>query len=500
MLGKTKGLVYVRRSQDRYDKQVLSIEGQEMEMAKLIEQHNIAPIFLPAEERTAHRTGRPIFDDMMDRIETGEVSVIVAWSANRLARNAWDGGRIIHYLSEGKITRIITPNRVYRHNMEDEFFLQLEFGMSKMYSDEISKNVKRGYRVKYERGEYPAWAPIGYVNIIDNHHRNIAPDPIKGPLVQKLFQEASTGTYTLDEIWRLAKDKLALTSRTGQQMPKQTLQGLLRNRVYTGVFLHGGEFHQGTYEPLISVDLYDKVQVEMGWKHKRIRNTTSGLFYPYKGVLTCQYCGHNLTAYVKEKKLAAGRTAHYTYYVCTRKSKTLKCKEPQIAAINLEEQLTSSLQTIKLSSEDARECIKLIKKFHKEQTENRFTRLAEWRQEQIDTEKRLARLLDMRTDEEITREEFFERKTELNQRLVRTKELINDTHSNADDWLELAEDFFSSAVTLSDTFKIATDEEKKRILLQVGLNWKLDNKKVQFTPRKPYDLLVNRTNNTNWRG
>ncbi len=27
----------------------------------------------------------------------------------------------------------------------------------------------------------------------------------------------------------------------------------------------------------------------------------------------------------------------------------------------------------------------------------------------------------------------------------------------------------------------------------------LGNKKVRFTPRKPYDLLVNRTENTDWR-
>jgi len=49
-------------------------------------------------------------------------------------------------------------------------------------------------------------------------------------------------------------------------LAKQTVVGILKNRVYTGVFKYGSpEYHQGTYEPLISVEVYDKVQTVMGW-------------------------------------------------------------------------------------------------------------------------------------------------------------------------------------------------------------------------------------------
>ncbi len=499
---KTKAFIYVRRSQDRKDRQALSIEGQRQEISKLIEQHDLAPILLPPEERSAHSLGRPLFDDMMKRIEAGEASVIVAWSANRLARNALDGGRIIHYLSTGKITRIITPGRVYKPGMEDEFLLQIEFGMSKMYSDEISKNVLRGYQAKYERGEYPTHAPIGYINVKVGEHRNIAPDPVRADKVVNVFERAATGLFTLDELHRCAFEKECLTNTKNSPIPKQTLSDLLQNTVYYGVYWHGGALRVGRYKSLITKDLFDKVQVAMGWKKGggSGRNSTSGTYYPYKGVVTCSNCGHNLTAYTKPKDLANGKTAYYTYYACTRKSKKkLKCKEPQITGALLESQLISLIKPIRISEQDAAHCIQLLRKFHKELTENRTIKLTGWRHEQKTIEQKQARLLTMRMDEEITREQFAALKTPLDDQLVRTKELINAAHTDANDWLELAEEFFSSAVTLVDTFQMANDEEKRQLLLELGSNWKMSNKKVRFTPRKPYDLLVNRTETTDWR-
>jgi site-specific DNA recombinase len=41
---------------------------------------------------------------MLDRIERGEANGIIAWHPDRLARNAFDGGRVIDLLDEGKIT------------------------------------------------------------------------------------------------------------------------------------------------------------------------------------------------------------------------------------------------------------------------------------------------------------------------------------------------------------------------------------------------------------
>jgi len=44
--------------------------------------------------------------------------------------------------------------------------MQVAFGQSKYYSDNLSQNVRRGFRQKLRRGEWPGLAPFGYVNNI----------------------------------------------------------------------------------------------------------------------------------------------------------------------------------------------------------------------------------------------------------------------------------------------------------------------------------------------
>lgn len=55
------------------------------------------------EARTAKCPGRPIFDEMIKRIEKGEASGIIAWHPDRLARNSIDGGKIIYLVDTGKL-------------------------------------------------------------------------------------------------------------------------------------------------------------------------------------------------------------------------------------------------------------------------------------------------------------------------------------------------------------------------------------------------------------
>ena len=66
--------------------------------------------------------------------------------------------------------------------------LQVAFGQSKYYSDNLSENVKRGIRQKLRRGEWPGLAPFGYVN--NPKTRTIEPDPTKARVIKKAFEES----------------------------------------------------------------------------------------------------------------------------------------------------------------------------------------------------------------------------------------------------------------------------------------------------------------------
>ena len=59
--------------------------------------------------------------------------------------------------------------------------LQVAFGQSKYYSDNLSENIKRGVRQKLRRGEWLTKAPFGYVN--NPRTRNIEPHEVNAKLV-----------------------------------------------------------------------------------------------------------------------------------------------------------------------------------------------------------------------------------------------------------------------------------------------------------------------------
>jgi len=91
-----KFFLYARKSTDVEDKQVLSIEAQIAELRAFAKQNNLAIVEELTEKQSAKILGRPIFNEMIKRLENGEADGILAWHPDRLARNSLDGGRVIY--------------------------------------------------------------------------------------------------------------------------------------------------------------------------------------------------------------------------------------------------------------------------------------------------------------------------------------------------------------------------------------------------------------------
>ena len=498
---KSKCFIYLRRSQDREDRQAYSLEKQDKQVKQAIQRNELQPVYLPAEERSAKYPGRPIFNDMMDRIESGEARYIAVWALSRLSRNPVDGGRVIFALDRGKLLAIHTPSRTYRNTPDDKMVLAIELALAKKNNDDLSVQVKESFEQKREHGEYPGPAPIGYINaIITPGRRNIIPDPETAHKISNLFNKAANECYTLHDIW-LETQKLGLTSRRGTPLAKQTVVGILQNRVYTGVFKYGSmEWHQGTYEPLISVEVYNKVQAVMGWARKRyVPHTTAGRYYPYKGLLLCGACKFNVTAYTKPKVLASGNRAYYEFYTCTKKSKVIKCLEPQVSAKELHQHIKDKMGEFEISEEDGRLCSSYLDELYVDYTANRQRYRLVWQKDNSSARKAL-NILDNKLEEGVISDDRYKARSEHHQEiLARTNSLLESSQQDAERWLELAKETFSTVTNIGDVFEQANDPERRELMKYLGLNWTLSNKKVALTPREPLGLLHISNRNQSWR-
>src|SRR3989344_4114611 len=152
--------LYARKSTDVEDMQVLSIESQLAELREYAARENINIVEELVEKQSAKIPGRPMFNDMISRIEKGEASGIVSWHPDRLARNSVDGGKLIYLVDTGKIKSLKFPQFWFESTPQGKFMLQIAFGQSKYFVDSLSENTKRGLRQKVRRGEYPALAPV----------------------------------------------------------------------------------------------------------------------------------------------------------------------------------------------------------------------------------------------------------------------------------------------------------------------------------------------------
>ena len=111
---KIKYFVYARKSSESEDRQVQSIDDQTNRLKKLAADLNLDIKKTYTEAKSAKKpNNRPLFDEMMQRIEDGEANGILCWQINRLSRNPIDSGKLSWLLQQGTLKSIQTIDRQY---------------------------------------------------------------------------------------------------------------------------------------------------------------------------------------------------------------------------------------------------------------------------------------------------------------------------------------------------------------------------------------------------
>ncbi|MEK7103390.1 MAG: recombinase family protein, partial [Patescibacteria group bacterium] len=189
--------LYCRKSTDVEDKQVRSIDDQLVVLRRLAKTEGLTIVQEFIEKQSAKIPGRPVFDEMLTRIEQGEAQGIISWKLDRLARNPVDGGQISWFLQRGIIEHIQTHDKSYRPT-DNILMMSIEFGMANQFIIDLRANVKRGLYEKARRGNFPGLAPLGYFN--DPRIKLVAVDKKKSKIVRRAFELYAEGTSRLEDV------------------------------------------------------------------------------------------------------------------------------------------------------------------------------------------------------------------------------------------------------------------------------------------------------------
>ena len=484
--------LYARKSSESEDRQIQSIDDQMTRLKELARSQGIQITEIFTEAKSAKKpNNRPIFDEMVKRIEKGEAEGILCWQINRLSRNPIDSARVQWLLQQGILKSIQTIDREYRPD-DNVLLYNVESGMANQYILDLSKNVKRGNQGKLEKGWRPGSAPMGYMNELREH--TILEDPERFNLLRKCWDLLLTGVYTVHQI----NDKL--NREWGFLTPKKKRMGnnplslsglyaIFNNLFYAGIIVHNGKEYPGKHKAMITLDEYEQAQVILGRKGKP---RPQKHHFSFTGMIRCGECGCTITA-EKKKKLnkKTGNLRYYTYYHCTRRKQHIQCTQRKvISEPELDSQILEQISNLTILPEFKDWAMEALRENNDLEIEDR-TKIYEMQHKQVtELQGQLDRLTKMRVRELISEEMFIMQRDELQEQIKETQKNLRQTEERAENWLEVVEEELQFAVNAKTRFTTGDLETKKEILAGLGSNFLLKDKKLTIEANKWFIPII----------
>jgi len=487
-----KFFIYARKSTDIEDRQIRSIADQLAELRELAKKENIEVVDTLVEKQTAKKPGRPVFAEMLKRLEAGEATGILAWHPDRLARNSVDGGQIIYLVDTGIIKELKFPTFWFDPTPQGKFMLSIAFGQSKYYIDNLSENIKRGHRQKLKNGLWPQMAPLGYLN--NKETKQIYVDKEKSPLIKKAFEAYASGKYTLKEIRKIIND-LGLKGRRGSLLSVSNFQYLLQNPFYYGLIRYNGEYFEGKHEPIIAKKLFDEVQEVMKQKSKPQKADVMK-FFLYRGFFHCGECGFTITA---DKKIKPSGK-EYTYYYCTKKNPNHICSQNVFTREEkISSQINEAIQKVSLPDDWADKMLNELEKERNEKAQSSrfFAQKTENEIKVID--EKLEKLMNAYLESALNLAEYREAKN----KLVNQKQLLKDKltafEQKSNNRFELVAKFINTIKQAEIIALQENPEHGRDFLKKIGSNFRLSGQKLFCDFKNPFKILAEAEPRL-WRG
>lgn len=344
-----KYCLYARKSSESDERQAMSIESQVKEMSAIIKRDKLNVVKVFEESHSAKCSGaRPLFNEMLEGLRRGDFSAICTWAPDRMSRNAGDLGSLVDLMDRGKLVQIKTYSQVFTNNPNEKFLLMILCSQAKLENDNRGLNVKRGIRNKCEIGWRPCMPPLGYHSRAIDGVKDIVIDPIRGPLIKELFELiALVGMSGRSARKMLYKEK-NFNTRNGKDITLSMVYKILRNPFYYGQFEYpvgSGTWYKGKHEPLITKEIFDKVQERLEIPEKAKWRSKN---FAFTRMIHCGECGTIIVAEEKYRDLLDGTKRKHVYYHCGRPKDDRECHQPYITEDELVSQLIEIVDMVKL--------------------------------------------------------------------------------------------------------------------------------------------------------
>lgn len=345
----TLGFAYLRLSnEEAQGGESSSITNQRMIVQNYCKQNGITLVREFVDDGySGGNFDRPAFQEMMKQLQQGKANTVITKDLSRLGRDM----REASYYAE----QFFPEHGIHYIAISDNFDTEREnlmapflFAMNEVYLRDSSRKVKDVIRSKRENGQYCACPPYGYRKDTQNKHR-LAPDEMTAPVVLRIFEQAAKGDSSRKIALDLNEDGVIPplkyrvlyrdefseegAARASDLWNYTTVKRILKNPVYLGHTLLGKSkkvsvkskkkvpvpredwaVTENTHPPLVSNNLYDRAQANLGRGSRDYRAYDHVRKSIFSGIAVCSKCGYSLCSCGTVYK---GEREKYWYLSCT---------------------------------------------------------------------------------------------------------------------------------------------------------------------------------------
>src|SRR3989344_2932837 len=473
-------LIYGRVSTSRQAERELSIPAQIKACQKYGMDHhwNLAQDGIYEEKGESARTvERPQLQKMLHRAKTdGKVDVILMHKLDRMCRNVADYAAIKMMLKKHDV-RLISVVEQFDESFSGELVENIMSSIAQWTSQNISWEVRKGLKEAVERGRFPGYAPLGYLN--DKKTKSLIVDNIRAPYIKLAFELYATGKYSYESL-SADLNKRGLRTRGGKLVGRKTLEHILANSLYYGLIKTRSATCQANFPPLITKKVYDDVQEKIQ-HNNHYADRSRKHSYALSGFMRCSDCG----------SMFCGQTQKgHLYYSCSH-WKDKNCPERKYMRWELaEDQIAGHLSRVHLPDKFKKVLDAYFQHFAKERLSQEERERKSLKHELVRVQQQIRNIVVDRSKRIIDAEVFVKIQDEL----LREKEMYQDRlailEGKSDKFVQKFNELLDFTDHAEEVFHKSSDYQKRTIMKLCFDGFIVKNQKLTPIWTPVFDILM----------
>lgn len=453
---------YIRVSTAKQGEKGVSLQEQKDAINRYAARNNYRVSEWFEERETAASRGRPIFTHMLRLLRRRKAEGVIIHKIDRSARNLRDWADLGELIDEGVEVHFANEG-LDLHSRGGRLSADIQAVVAADYIRNLREETIKGINGRLKQGIYPFGAPIGYCNQGGGKAKTI--DPVLGPLVRETFDLYATGKYPMHKL-RTMMTQRGLMNARGGKVSLEGISTILGNPFYTGLIRVRGQLFKGVHEPLISMEVFKKVEAVRTGK-LQVRTTKHE--YCFRRFIRCKPCGKSLVGECQKGHI---------YYRCQTKgcpTKTIREDRIHLAAVELLARLEFPEEALKQIAAKAQESRRLSEHAKEEERKLLVLKLGHIKE-------RLDRLTDAYLDRLIDEAPYRERRDSALLEQQEMEERLTAMNSGKDVAGERLERYLQIAGDLIAVYTTAPDDAKRGLLELLTSNRNLNVRKLELEP------------------